>query len=118
MVNKQVYGEFRNLLSTNASISILLHQKEALHNVKIVDFKKRYQELNILNKYLSIKTSFTSGNTSIIESQITGTEESSLPFDMRECFISEWANNKMIKCRLYSVRVPCIEDVMERINKI
>ncbi len=118
MMNKQVDSEFSNLLSTNASISILSHQTEALHNVKPVEFKKRYQELNILNKNLSIKTSFTSGNTSIIESQITGNEESNLPFEMRECFISEWVGNEIVNCRLYSVKVPSLEETMERINKI
>ena len=117
-MNNQVDSVFSNLLSTNASISILSHQIEALHNVKPVEFKKRYQELNILNKNLSIKTSFTSGNTSIIESQITGNEESNSPFEMRECFISEWVGNKIVNCRLYSVKVPSLEERIENINKI
>ncbi len=117
VVDNQVFKEF-DWFTSETDISVLLHQKEAINNVKIDEFKKRYQKLNTLSKNLSIKTSFVSENTSIIESQITGIEEPSLPFDIRECFISEWANNKMIKCRLYSVMVPCLENVMERINKI
>ena len=86
--------------------------------MELEEFKKRYQKLNIRNKNHIIETSFASGNTNIVESKITGNEESNLPFEIRECFISEWVGNEIVNCHLYSVKVPSLEETMESINKI
>jgi len=116
IVNNQI-GSNLNCFSPETSVSILSHEKEAIHDIQLEEFKKRYQKLNIRNKNLIIETSFASGNTSIVESKITGNEESNLPFEMRECFISEWVGNKIVNCRLYSVKVPSLEERMESIDK-
>ena len=74
IVNNQI-GSNLNCFSPETSVSILSHEKEAIHDIQLEDFKKRYQKLNIRNKNLIIETSFASGNTSIVESKITGNEE-------------------------------------------
>ena len=117
IVNNQI-GSNLNCFSPETSISILSHEKEAICDIELEEFKKRYQKLNIRNKNLTIETSFASGNTSIVESKITGNEESNLPFEIRECFISEWVGNEIVNCRLYSVKVPSLEETLESINKI
>jgi len=117
ILNNQINSN-SNCFYPETSISILTHQKEAIHDIQLEEFNKRYQKLNIRNKNHIIETSFASGNTSIVESKITGNEESNLPFEMRECFISEWVGNEIVNCRLYSVKVPSLEETMESINKI
>ena len=117
ILNNQINSN-SNCFYPETSISILTHQKEAIHDIQLEEFNKRYQKLNIRNKNHIIETSFASGNTSIVESKITGNEESNLPFEIRECFISEWVGNEIVNCRLYSVKVPSLEETMESINKI
>ena len=107
-----------NWLDYDTEFSILIGYKPARYNISLEELKNRYREIYSLKSSLLIETVFISENTSVIESRITGPDASNSSFDIRECFLSEWENNKIIKCRVYSVKIPALEDTIEGINKI
>ena len=129
---KEIYRAFfmadsyiiNQYIKTNTITSTFLHGSAANPDEKISEFIDRYNKFRYelidfnIDFNLEINSVIQSANSCILESRITGRDGSGSSIEICECFISEWISGVMMNGRVYSVKVPSAEAVMESIERL